>query len=364
MNFAVILKILIAILVCGSIVAGVVVFTNQSKEPDEKIPVESTETVTEAKVTYSKVGVNVYADNIQYHPCNIKDSQGNAMDYDFSVIERNGKYGLIDFNGEEILPIEHSVIKEISHRTGGNRLYIGENPAGSIYVVNKNGELEENYGFPEGDFREELCWYNGGLGFLALMEVAEKSNPNVSFLFEQIDTAETIKVYNSYSAATMWSTSAAIPVREVLGSNSGGENKPTYFDCKYSEKWGLVDVKNNKLLSEFVYDEVDFYHGYSDGLLAVKKDGKWGYLDEKGEVVIDFIYDECTVLEGCENKAVKAYPAHNGFILVCVNGKFGFIDLKGNTVIEPIYDDASQVNKDGRFWLLEEGKWELYQFNK
>jgi hypothetical protein len=40
------------------------------------------------------------------------------------------------------------------------------------------------------------------------------------------------------------------------------------------------------------------------------------------------------------------------------------IDLKGNTVIEPIYDDASQVNKDGRFWLLEEGKWELYQFNK
>ena len=46
MNFAVILKILIAILVCGSIVAGVVVFTNQSKEPDEKIPVESTETVT------------------------------------------------------------------------------------------------------------------------------------------------------------------------------------------------------------------------------------------------------------------------------------------------------------------------------
>lgn len=30
--------------------------------------------------------------------------------------------------------------------------------------------------------------------------------------------------------------------------------------------------------------------GFSDGLAAVKKDGKWGYIDETGKVVIDFKY--------------------------------------------------------------------------
>ena len=34
---------------------------------------------------------------------------------------------------------------------------------------------------------------------------------------------------------------------------------------------------------------------FSQGLLAVEKDGKWGYINEKGEMVIQPIYDRAVV---------------------------------------------------------------------
>ena len=36
------------------------------------------------------------------------------------------------------------------------------------------------------------------------------------------------------------------------------------------------------------YEEVK---NFNDGYAAVKKDGKWGYMDEEGTVVVDFLYD-------------------------------------------------------------------------
>ncbi len=363
MSLSLILKILAAILACGSLVAGVVFFTNNTKEQGETTTIENTETITESIPTFSKVGVTVSADNIQYYPCDVKDSQGNALDYDFSVIERNGKYGLIDFNGEEVLPVTYGPIREMSARVAGNQLYIGENIYLPDYNVLKDGQLEQPAYYPEGDPREDVYWYNGQWVLLGLMGVYDRTNTAdsyVSSMYENYEKAEYIKYYNYYSSATLWNTSAVIPVREILETT---ENMMPYGNSVYSDKWGLLDIKNNKMVSGFVYDEIDFEHGFSNGLLAAKKDGKWGYINEQGEVVIDFIYDECSALEGCEGKQVKAYPARNGYILVCVDNKYGFVDLKGNTVIEPIYDDASQVNKDGKFWLCQNGEWELYKFD-
>jgi len=55
---------------------------------------------------------------------------------------------------------------------------------------------------------------------------------------------------------------------------------------------------------------------FSEGLAAVELNGKYGFIDKKGNLVIQPVYD-------------NAYLFPEGLALVFLNGKRGYIDTKG-----------------------------------
>ena len=59
--------------------------------------------------------------------------------------------------------------------------------------------------------------------------------------------------------------------------------------AKKNGKWGFIDTIGN-LVIDFTYDDI-VYYGFSDGFAGVKKDGKFGLIDKNGNVVIPFVYD-------------------------------------------------------------------------
>ena len=78
-------------------------------------------------------------------------------------------------------------------------------------------------------------------------------------------------------------------------------------------------------------------------LFLSKKDGKYGYVDKKGNVVVDYIYDDATE----QNEY--------GFVAVKKNGLWGAIDKEGKEVIEPKYNLENNLKIDFI------GKWHLGQ---
>lgn len=81
-------------------------------------------------------------------------------------------------------------------------------------------------------------------------------------------------------------------------------------------------------------------------MMSVKKDGKWGMIDKKGEVTIPLIYDDIQSV------------VSNGFpIMAGKDGKEGCIDESGNVVIPFQYDRIFAVNKDQPFPAKKDGKW-------
>ena len=76
-------------------------------------------------------------------------------------------------------------------------------------------------------------------------------------------------------------------------------------------------------------------------LFLNKKDGKYGFVDEKGNVVVDYIYDDATE----QNQY--------GFAGVKKNGLWGSIDKDGKIVIEPKYnlENNLQINFIGKWHL-------------
>ncbi|MBE9577584.1 WG repeat-containing protein [Moraxella sp. K1664] len=81
----------------------------------------------------------------------------------------------------------------------------------------------------------------------------------------------------------------------------------------------------------------DFVNCLSEGLASVEQNGKWGFIDNTGKVVIPVQYDYVGYFS-------------EGLATVKQNGKFGFIDKTGKVVIPVQYDNA---------WVFENGKAEV-----
>ena len=93
-------------------------------------------------------------------------------------------------------------------------------------------------------------------------------------------------------------------------------------------------------------------------LFSVKKDGKCGFLNCCGEVVIPLIYEAYTDELGSD---YNLYAFNDGLCSMKKDGKIGAINVQGEMVIPFIYEDVDcfsgnlcAVKKDGKYGVIDE----------
>lgn len=102
-----------------------------------------------------------------------------------------------------------------------------------------------------------------------------------------------------------------------------GDNDVVVRAVGSNGKWGAVD-RNDKLVIPLKYGFLmPFYEGYAAAYKT--KYGKAALIDSNGNELTGFIYDS---MNGC----------NEGRICVGVNGKYGFLDTSGKVVIPIIYE--------------------------
>lgn len=97
---------------------------------------------------------------------------------------------------------------------------------------------------------------------------------------------------------------------------------------KLNGKWGFVDKQGNEVIAPKYKDAGLF----SEGIVAVKMSDKWGYIDHKGNTVIPFNY-----------KAAKDFK--DGVAAVNLNGFWGGINKAGKEVISFKYDAVNSMSE-------------------
>ena len=146
-----------------------------------------------------------------------------------------------------------------------------------------------------------------------------------------------------------------IPLQYVsTGHNDIGVN---YFSegliamQKPSQKWGYLNNKG-KIIIPFIYDSAE---DFSEGVAAVSKGeyekNKHGFIDKTGKTVIPFNYDYAgnfseglaTILKGSQE-----------------TGKYGIIDKNGKTIVAPKYDGYIAEFSEGLATVLN--KSDVYGF--
>ena len=118
-------------------------------------------------------------------------------------------------------------------------------------------------------------------------------------------------------------------------------NKPNekLFVNEIDGKYGYVNTKGEQII-ECEFDSVG---DFREGLAAVEKDGKWGYINTKGEQIIE-----------CELEWNGGFS--EGLARVLKDGQWGYINTKGEWVIECKFGYAHDFKK-GLAEVMKDGQW-------
>lgn len=245
-----------------------------------------------------------------------------------AVIEKDGQLGIIDLNG--------TMLTEFAYKEMAD---FGEN----YMMISTVPQYSEDYGdwdiywlAPDGTITADVG--NGALDF-SLDYYYQGSRQRAGSGTEE---AQEI-----------------IPVQE----SSSYIDYPTSDFLRELDNSKYALDNNGSLVTDFIYDECG---SLSDGLFAVCQDGKWGYVNEQGTVVIPLEYDtswkeypvfNMSTSRSTNNVKDYCYAASDGYVVLCRGDAWELRDTNGNVVIPEGEFEALRPVFDGRCWAKKDGKW-------
>ena len=260
------------------------------KNEDGKVGVIGTNKKVLLPIEYEDIK-NVYSDNTYvaksdsvWQIINIQTGEKVKFSYDdaiqinngYIVVVENDKYGIITSKGEEAVSPEYDSLD-----------YIFSNS----YIASKDGK----YGVIDITGAIKLNFTYNYLTYIKEADILEGEN----------DTVNTDLLDRNFEVKLSGIVSQINTDVGYLRLRISSEYK--YFNFKFEEK------KSQDILT-------------TNTLFLSKKNGKYGFVDKNGIVVIDYIYDDATE----QNEA--------GYVAVKKDGKWGCIDSKGKTIVEPKYE--------------------------
>lgn len=148
---------------------------------------------------------------------------------------------------------------------------------------------------------------------------------------------------------------------------------------KLNNKVAVIDKKGGIVIAFGTYDDIYYYR---EGMLQVRKDGKFGFLNMKGQEIIPCRFEEADYFRngmaevrkndkhGIINKSgeeiipiiyekIVQFPGYN-LIKIKINGKWGYINYDRKKFINPEFEELDQpwndmimAKKDGKYGYFD-----------
>ena len=211
-----------------------------------------------------------------------------------AVVDLNGRYGLIDLNGKTVKHPQYDYMGNFSEGLAHIAQYDSDTVSHGFIKKNGTAFFRDYFNNNTGDFHDGLAVFEKDLSF------------------GYVDTNGEIAIKPEYFMAYDFSEGLAAVADE-------------------NDKLGFIDTNGNLVIPfsfEHNIDGTYLYQGFNNGLAAVCKDGKFGYINKNGEFIIKPEFD-------------YAGRFNDGLALVIVDGLYGYIDRNGKYAIEPQFAHAS-----------------------
>ncbi len=283
------------------------------------------------------------------------------------IVEKDGKKGLINDKGSKIIDTEYTDIQSFGddYKNG----YITINQENKYGITSFSGEqiLENKYDKIENIYGEKYFVIKEN-GKQKLID--KEGNAILSDKFDEIkqiaNSGIIYKKQNKYGLMDFEGNTKIEAEYEDLS-----EINTDIFSATKSGKKGIIDIDKNEKLP-FEYKNIQ-YNKKAGIYIADSEDYTSKVLDSNFEIKIEGIVSEINTEDGYmkikkddtykyynfkfEEKEAKEILPSNTLFISKQDGKYGFVDNKGNKVVDYIYDEATEQNKYGYSAVKKDGKW-------
>ena len=301
----------------------------------------------------------IEADDIYY--LRASDNRENATnelqkqkESKYAVLKQKDRYSLIEMDGK-IIDLDKAVntfarqsnsdsnkkfvVDSVKTLDGYYRLSVD---GGDSCIITDEGKVENCPDYEKIELQGSYYFYNGLENTLSGMKYSDDQ-----------EYTEKLK-----------ELSTTIPLKKadrLYNESSNGD--PGIWSENLSSKYALW--KDGNLIGSYIYDECG---SENSGLMAVQKDGKWGYIDKLGKEVIPIEYDaswnEYYADLGQTIQKDYCYAATEGYITLFKNKKWEMRTTDNKLVILPGVFEKILPVYDGKCWVKKNGKWGVIQLSE
>lgn len=283
----------------------------------------------------------INADNIisfdgsQVDPNNEK----NTAYANYSVIRQNGKYGIIDYSGNMVVPAEYD-----DYYT----CWCGE-----VTLFNIINEKNDEYEYCSIDSSNQVVYY-----------AAEHHDSSPKYYWNSNEEKIYVKDADEEQGEEYTGKKAVVVCEADVKKSDNG-----FYDISpVSEPlYGLA--KKDKLILDMQYTDfyAPAYKGAGLTCIAFENDeGKWGYVGSDGKTIIDFKCDgDMSAYCGRvidDEMAVHPYLFTDDYLPVSIDSSYGYYDIDGNCIVKPGEFDQARPAHNGKAWVMKSGKWGVIAF--
>lgn len=283
----------------------------------------------------------INADNIisfdgsQVDPNNEK----NTAYANYSVIRQNGKYGIIDYSGNMVVPAEYD-----DYYT----CWCGE-----VTLFNIINEKNDEYEYCSIDSSNQVVYY-----------AAKHHDSSPKYYWNSNEEKIYVKDADEEQGEEYTGKKAVVVCEADVKKSDNG-----FYDISpVSEPlYGLA--KKDKLILDMQYTDfyAPAYKGAGLTCIAFENDeGKWGYVGSDGKTIIDFKCDgDMSAYCGKvidDEMAVHPYLFTDDYLPVSIDSSYGYYDIDGNCIVKPGEFDQARPAHNGKAWVMKSGKWGVIAF--
>lgn len=285
-------------------------------------------------------------------------------------IQKDGKYGIINSEGKITVPVEYAQITNLGKNNSAG--YIVKNDEGKAGIVSSLGEtiLEAKYDDITNVYgNDKYVVVQGGKQILVQKDGTELINQGYEEITEVLKNAENGIIFKNQNKYGIMKTTGETTI--TANYEELKEAKTGIYIAKQNGKYGIIDISNNPKV-EFKYENIaykekaDIYiaqdENYNDYIInnnfEIQQSGILvDYNEEKGYIELRQNDEYKYYNFQFEEKQEKDFYSSNTLFLSKKDGKYGFVDKDGNIVVDYIYDDAVNQNAYGYAGIKKDGKW-------
>lgn len=293
---------------------------------------------------------------------------------DTLTLEKTKKYGVSTLDGEVIIPVEFTQIDST-----GKYVYVTK-ADGNMEVYNKDGSLADIdsniyiLGTDNENYKIKIDNSQGSKYSILDKdgnEITKQDYSYISYLYDNYFivsvTGGKVGVINDKEEEKIeiqYDSIEKIEGTDCISTKLSEDNSTQIYNKEFKKlanmKDAVIQIEDNyiKLYNDTETKYFDLQGNEKENteifldnkIFAKTQNGKWGFVDSSGNVVVEYIYDKVTDLN------------FYGYAGIKLDGKWGVVNSKGEIVIEPTYTFNSPKEPEfiKEYYKVEYGYGEFY----